>query len=77
MTARNILKAELKHGPRFRQCVTRALYVGFLINAGPRTLTPGPESKIRTELARLEVSGNPYVQRFVREMYLRYPEVKK
>jgi hypothetical protein len=69
----NILKARLKHRSKFRPRLTRA---GILVDGGPRTLTTGAGSKIRTALARLEASGNPYVQRFVREMYLRYPEVK-
>jgi hypothetical protein len=73
----NVLKRRLKYGPKFHHREMRALFSGFLVDAGPRTLTPGAQSKIRSELARLEASGNSRVQRFVREMYLRYPGVKQ
>lgn len=70
----NILKRRLKYGPKMGREM-RTEYLRFLVDAGPRQLSPGSAVKLRSELARLEKSGSRAVQKFTASMRARYPGV--
>jgi len=68
------IKQAAKHGPKMSKQM-RAEYIADAAGAKPRQLSPAVIRQFRSELARLALSPKPAVQRFVRQMICRYPNL--